>query len=239
MAASDHLWPATRQVRRGPRDLKVSRRAANENATAELTGHAIVYELWTNLYVGRYLTVKEKIVRGAASRALREGHDVRCLWNHDENIVLGRTASGTLRLREDSVGLAVECDVASGPLIDGMVLTPIDRQDVSGMSFAFVLPRNGKLTTTENTDGSVVYESEFHKVTVRQDGDKIIEEHEIKDFDLLDVSPVTYPAYDGTDVSMRSSWRMDGFAARDFPVKRATPRRDELERLLRIRGGTG
>jgi len=52
-----------------------------------------------------------EIVRpGAFARAIQQGQDVRALFNHDENHVLGRTANGTLRLEEDARGLAVEID---------------------------------------------------------------------------------------------------------------------------------
>ena len=54
----------------------------------------------------------ERIERGAFSRAIREGHDVRALFNHDPNQVLARTKNKTLTLRETEEGLESEADPA-------------------------------------------------------------------------------------------------------------------------------
>src|SRR5947209_7458736 len=53
---------------------------------------------------------KETILPGAFKRTLAEGADVRALVNHNPDMVLGRTRSGTLRLKEDAVGLRMEVD---------------------------------------------------------------------------------------------------------------------------------
>src|SRR5690625_3155533 len=51
----------------------------------------------------------EIIRRGAFAKTIQEA-DVRALWNHDSNYVLGRSKSGTLRLVEDDEGLRIEVD---------------------------------------------------------------------------------------------------------------------------------
>ena len=43
----------------------------------------------------------ETIAPGAFSKSLREGRDVKVLWNHNSDIVLGSTANGTATLLED------------------------------------------------------------------------------------------------------------------------------------------
>ena len=78
-----------------------------------ITGYAAVfyraanpgtqYELMSDMY--------ERIDRSAFNRALSEKDDARALFNHDPNFVLGRTASGTLRLSEGDDGLEFECDL--------------------------------------------------------------------------------------------------------------------------------
>ncbi|KAF0196071.1 MAG: phage prohead protease HK97 family [Bacillota bacterium] len=50
---------------------------------------------------------REVIRPGAFSKAIGKD-DVRALWNHDLNFVLGRNKAGTLRLSEDAKGLRVE-----------------------------------------------------------------------------------------------------------------------------------
>ena len=75
-------------------------RADEEN---KIVGYAAVFnQLYVDL--GPF---REKIAPGAFKKTIQEA-DVRALWNHDPNFVLGRTKSGTLKLQEDDKGLAIE-----------------------------------------------------------------------------------------------------------------------------------
>lgn len=114
-----------------------------------------------------------------------EGMDVTasdcvCLFNHDENVVLGRTSAGTLRLSVDEKGLRYECDLPDSPNGHN-VGEAIARGDIKASSWAFT-----------------VAEDEWKK-----DGGK---NHRTitKIKKLYDVSPVTYPANPATDVAARS-----------------------------------
>ena len=88
------------------------------------------YKLWDN-------TV-ERVMPGAFRRAIDED-DVRSLFNHDANIVLGRNQANpaTLRIVEDEVGLAYVVDLPNTQLVRDLVISPIERRDVSGSSFMF------------------------------------------------------------------------------------------------------
>src|SRR5258708_25392748 len=70
-------------------------------------GYAAVYNVSTDLGYG----YRESINPAAFVRALQEKQDVRGLFNHDANLILGRTKSGTLRLSNDNTGLHFECDI--------------------------------------------------------------------------------------------------------------------------------
>ena len=121
------------------------------------------YELWAGM--------KERISPRAFDRALAEKHDVRGLFNHDVNYLLGRTAAGTLRLSTDGKGLRYDIDLAdtqAGRDVAAMV----ERGDLTGSSFSFV----AKKTTHEDLG---------NKERART----------IDDVDLFDVGPVTFPAY--------------------------------------------
>lgn len=106
--------------------------------------------------------------------------DVRGLFNHDPNYVLGRSTSGTLKLEEDSKGLRMEVDPPDAQWVKDLVAT-IDRRDVTGQSFSF--------TTMEDSWG--------------EDADGNIIRTLIRIGRLWDVGPVTFPAYSLTDVSLR------------------------------------
>ena len=70
------------------------------NGKRSISGHASVFD--TEYDVGPF---REIIRPGTFAESIKQD-DVRALWNHDSNIVLGRNKSGTLSLREDSIGHA-------------------------------------------------------------------------------------------------------------------------------------
>src|SRR5574344_1375042 len=65
-----------------------------------IEGHAAVFDKWSET-LGGIFPFKEKVKRGAFMDSL-EKDDIRALFNHDPNYVLGRNKSGTLELREDA-----------------------------------------------------------------------------------------------------------------------------------------
>lgn len=109
--------------------------------------------------------------------------DVRGLFNHDANFVLGRTTNETLRLKQTKDGLEYDIEIPDTQTIRDLVLEPIRRGDVSQSSFGFIVGRNND-EWEEDEDGNVVR-------TIRA-----VER-------LFDVSPVTYPAYPDTNVAAR------------------------------------
>jgi HK97 family phage prohead protease len=133
--------------------------------------------------------VVERIMPGAFDAALVED-DVRCLNNHEEECVLGRRVPGsdknTLRLGVDSRGLWYECDL--DPTRES-IYRSIERGDVTGSSFSFACR-----TELGANRGKDVWE-EINGVIVRS----------IYDLTLLDVSPVTFPAYEGATAEARSA----------------------------------
>jgi HK97 family phage prohead protease len=127
---------------------------------------------------------RETIKPGAFTRAIKEKQDVRMLINHDPNMVLGRTASGTLKLSEDSTGLRFRCDMPDTSYARDL-MESVDRGDISQCSFGFMTKRQA-WTEGTNDDGEQESVRELH------------------DVDLFDTSAVTYPAYPDTEVYSRS-----------------------------------
>lgn len=146
---------------------------------SKITGHAAVFnELSEDL--GGF---REKIAPGAFADTIQDG-DVRALWNHDTNFVLGRTKANTLRLSEDDIGLATEYDFPDTSFARDL-LTLIRRGDVSQQSFGFMVLPDGEKWRLE--EGGLI---------------RILTKVE-----LFDVSPVTFPAYPQTDVKARAELR--------------------------------
>lgn len=139
-----------------------------------LRGHAAVFNQMAE--VPGHL---ERIAPGAFDAALA-ADDVRALFNHDPNKVLGRTSAGTLRLAADDVGLAFEVDLPDTSYARDLAAL-VARGDVTGGSFGFI---PGKDSWSRARDGRQL---RTHASVKR----------------LLDVSVVTYPAYDAAEVRLR------------------------------------
>lgn len=160
-------------------------RAEDANAAPQLVGHAAVFNQWSRIadpFMGELWD--EQVAPGAFRKTIKEG-DVRALWNHDPNIVLGRNKAGTLSMAEDDHGLSVTITPPDNewgrPVMDA-----IKRGDVSGMSIAFQVVKDA----WENPD--------------RKADPQGVRKRTIREARLLDVSPVTYPAFPQTDISARS-----------------------------------
>jgi len=149
---------------------------------AAIIGYAAVYNR-LSLDLGGF---REAILPGAFDTTLsrqRGRQDVVALFNHDSNIVLGRTSSGTLELSSDDKGLRY---VVTPPVSRGDVLELIQRRDVRGSSFAFTV------------------ESKNESFRTGEDGKAVRQIREVSG--LYDVGPVLVPAYPATSasVAMRS-----------------------------------
>lgn len=156
------------------RTFNVEVRAEGEGRK-KIRGHAAVFDKETQIW-----DFMEVVRRSAFDEAV-ETDDVVALWNHNDDLVLGRTKSGTLKLSVDDVGLAIEIDPPDTQWGRDAVTT-IERGDVYQMSFAF----------------DVIDE----KWTQREGQLPLRELLKVK---LYDVSPVTYPAYKETEVSVRAA----------------------------------
>jgi HK97 family phage prohead protease len=152
----------------------------------QIVGYAAVFNQDTVLVETDTVKIIERIAPGAFDNALREGQDVRALFNHNADLLLGRTAAGTLRLSADHHGLAYVCDPPDSA-IGRNVVASIARGDASQSSFEFkVRGPNGQKIVRSDVGGKRV----IHRTLI--------------DLNLVDVSPVTYPAYRGASVSLRS-----------------------------------
>lgn len=148
----------------------------------ELTGYAARFNVWSE-DLGFF---KERIKKGAFKKTIEEG-DIRALFNHDPNLILGRTTNGTLHLEEDNKGLLYTVKLPDVSYVRDLKVS-IKRQDITGNSFGFKTIQD--------------------KWTFKPD--KELDERDLIEVKLRDISPVTFPAYPQTNVQVRSILKTTG-----------------------------
>jgi len=155
-------------------------RVSAENEPARIAGYGAVFDSPSE-DLGWFSEMREEIDPHAFDTVMASNPDVRGLFNHDSNLVLGRTSAGTLRLSVDARGLSYEIDPPDTQFARDLMVS-MRRKDITGSSFAFTVKRD---QWTDNPDGSIT--------------------RRILEFDqLYDVSPVTFPAYPASSSEARS-----------------------------------
>ena len=137
-----------------------------------ISGYAALYGSETTI-AGMF----REVIQPGACRAAIGRDDVRALYNHNPDYVLGRPKAGTLTLTEDKHGLKYDVVLPDTAWARDLHVS-IKRGDVSQSSFSF------RVAQESWVQGAL---------PLRQ----------IHDLELFDVSPVTYPAYEATSVSAR------------------------------------
>src|ERR1700743_406805 len=112
------------------RTIQTAEIRSDDNNT--LSGYAAVFNSPSEDLGG----FRENIRKGAFTRCLSEQPDIRCLSNHDTSLILGRTRSGTLTVREDDRGLYFECNLPDTTTARDLSAL-VKRGDITGMSFGF------------------------------------------------------------------------------------------------------
>lgn len=184
---------------------------SNEDAGPSITGYAAVFDKPSLPIMGMF---RETIAPGAFDKVLKGTPDVRALFNHSPDYVLGRTKAKTLSINQDERGLAVDIQPPDTTWARDLI-TSMQRGDISQMSFAFTVGKD----------------------EWSQDG----KQRTIREFaSLLDVSVVTYPAYPQTSAQARSLILADAGLDMDLLEHLAERRRaglwtpDESEELRRL-----
>lgn len=160
----------------------------------KLHGYAAVFNSFANF--GDIW--RETIKPGAFSKAL-ESSDVRALYNHDYNYVLGRSINKTQRLYQTAKGLEYYCDLLEDDSLSAMVSGRIRRGDISGSSFSFSDVEDEWIFSKGQPDTRVI-------LSIGK---------------LYDVGPVTYPAYQDTFVEVLSEDRSEDRKARERELANA------------------
>lgn len=149
----------------------------SEPDTNKITGYAVVFNSLSEDLGG----FREVVRPGAFKRTLNNNADVRFLFNHDSNFVLGRNQANTLILSEDAYGLRIENTPPDTQWAKDLKES-IKRGDINQMSFGFRVVKDSWGADPVDATRQL---------------------REILEAELFDVSVVTYPAYESTTVSVR------------------------------------
>jgi len=171
------------------------------NPEMTITGYAAVYDSPTKINS----RISEVIRKGAFSESLTSGTDIVALYNHDDSKPLGRRSRGTLKLSTDDKGLKYEVELNRSDPEHVSIYEKIKRGDILGSSFRFTIPANGE-RRSQTSNGLL---------------------SEIINCGLIEVSPVTFPAYANTSAQILRSifgedYREDDVNS-DGPTKAESP----------------
>lgn len=150
---------------------------ANGDEPRRIIGYGAVFEQLSEDLGG----FKETIEIGAFTETIAKD-DVRSLWNHDTLYVLGRTASGTLVLVEDDIGLRYEVIPPESQYAQDFFKS-VERRDVDQSSFSFRAIEESWINPTDE-----------QPLPIRV----------LRRVKLFDVGPVTFPAYPTTSAEARA-----------------------------------
>ena len=171
-----------------------------ESKSRRIVGHATVFNRLSEDRGGYFVVMAP----GAFTKSIAES-DVRVLFNHNPDYILGRTTNGTLKMSVDAVGLKIDAELADTQW-GRDTFTSIQRGDVTQMSIG----------------GRIVAE------TLHIDAETTI--YTVDEFALWDVSPVTYSAFEQTDVKVEQSQSMsDVEAAKGCPTRLYAAKRRLLD----------
>lgn len=156
------------------------RDTADKTSPGTIVGYAVRWGTLSHDLGG----FRERVANGAFDSTLRSTADVRALFNHNPDCVLGRLKNKTLALRNDASGLKMACILPDTSLGRDLAQL-VKRGDIGKMSFAFQCESEDWADESDPEDPS-------SKIPVRT----------IKSAKLFDVSAVTSPAYESTSLQM-------------------------------------
>lgn len=188
----------------------INYRANGDAMPTELGGIAAVVNSVTDL--GYF---EEVIAAGAFDNALQKDYDIRCLFNHESELILGRTKANTCKVFVNAQG---NLEYTWIPDYENpthvSVVRSIMRGDITQSSFAFTIKEQ---TWTESEKYGTM-------------GKRIVNVIE----DLYDVSPVTYPAYEDTEADARSIIKMRD-EQREIDQAEVSKAANDLLKIIAIR----
>ena len=150
-------------------------RIEQQDDTVTLHGYVTKYNERSQ-FMGFY----EQVDKRAFDNTLKNDNNVFALYNHDWNKILGSTRNGTLKLETDDIGLKFTLQPKANTSFLNDARELVDSGELRGMSFGFIV----KEDDWESRDG--------HDIRT------------LKDVDLREVTLTAIPAYESSEVALRS-----------------------------------
>lgn len=167
---------------RNIKEIRIAERNDATEPTYRVTGYATTYNEPYTLYADEDIEIREQVAPNAFDKA--DMSDVIMQYNH-EGRVFARTRNNTLSLESDEHGLLINADLG-GTEIGRQLYEEIDGGYTDRMSFGFTVDEDEVNETREKGKRTVYLR------TITRVGK------------LFDVSAVSIPANDGTEISARS-----------------------------------
>ena len=187
-------------------DACLLRADSDDDAAPRFKGHAAVFNSRTTIGDPFRWGWYEEIGSSAFDKTLAEG-DARFLIDHDTSLLVARVSAGDLRLRTDDVGLDTDADLDTELSYVRDLVRNLEKRRITGMSFGFYVVRD--TWTSEEVEIEVNGKTQTVAVDVRT----------IDEVRLLEVSAVTFPAYEDTDAGLRADVAAEIRTARGLPPR--------------------
>ena len=168
-----------KEIRVINRNVELRASGSEDDAQDYVEGIGIIYDTEVEIWPGFF----EKIRSGALSDSLKDGSVKKSFFNHNPSFVLSTTESDpALELKDESDGLRFKSPIPDTTYGNDL-RENLKRKNVRGASFSFDVDKEGEIITIDEKDN---WHREITKAT------------------LYEIGPVTNPAYESTEVSLRS-----------------------------------
>lgn len=182
------------------------------------TGYAAVFDSRTAIGNPLRWGFYEEIAPGAFTKTISEG-DQRFLVDHDSYYVVSRVSAGTLTLAQDAKGMPVDSALDKRLSYVNDLMVNVGNGNITGMSFGFYVIKDQWSTETVTTSDGQSAEVEVRRILEAK---------------VVEVSAVTFPAYDDTEAELNSVARALVRRGDVSAIERRAVFRPELRDLLQV-----
>lgn len=185
-------------------------RMVKDGEKRTMVGRPVVYNSESRL-MGDF---REIILPGAFDKTINDASaDVYVLNQHRTDMPIARRAKGTLRINQDDTGINIEFDLGNQSYAKDLEEN-VASGNVEKMSFGFITEK-----------------AEWHRPTE----DRPYYLREIHEAKLIEVSPVTFPAYEETSLATRSFEEFRKQSEENKPVTRSREKLRMRSKILNMR----